>query len=1325
MSSTTFCAGATPQFVITDLGTLGGDTSIALGLNDTGQVVGQASNGCFGQAFLYQNGGIINLLPNSAYSAASDINNVGQVVGAEGSIGFVRQSDGSIVPIINTIGGSTSTALAINDGGQVVGAAGNGSFQHAFLYQNGVMTDLFPGDVTSSVAYDINTIGQIVGSSTEAFLAWRDASGNIAFTSLDSRLDLSSPGWNLSDARAINAFGQIVGVGINPSGQSRAFLATPTGTLNWTTGSGNWDDPANWELGFLPNKFLDPVIATNQGDVTVNGPAADTTLMNITVGGGTGGTLLELTTGSNLTVTESILISGPSGGDRLIQSAGSVSVQSLTVGQAGGQGSFVLTGGGSLLTTFNENIGLGGVGTFIQADGTHTVGDTLLIGSSAQGMAGSATYVLQGGNLTTVNEIVGGGADGTGTFTQTGGTHTVSNALYIGSSVQGVGVGGNGTYELIGGSLDAGDVIIANIDGATGSFVQTGGAVSVSNRLLVGTSVTGLDPLGLYAFRGGTVNAREVIVGDGVGGVGAFTQTGGTHTVGDVLTIGRVGGQGTYELSGDDSLLTAASAFIGRGGGGSFTQSGGTHTVGETLVIGSSTKGFDANGTYTLIRGNLNTVTNEIIGDGDGGFGTFVQTGGTHTVSGTLTIGQFGGRGSYALSDGTLMASNENLGINGAQGTFLQAGGNHTVIDTLTISRTGAYTLSGGSLSSANTLNNGRFVQSGGTISGVASTGIGLINNGSYDYSGGTFTGSLINNGTAIFGPLDRSVFGADISGTGNLSKVGNATLILTGTNTYAGGTTVLAGVLQGDTNSLQGDITNNATVVFDQANTGTYTGSIRGDGNVVKENTGLLVFNNSNTYRGGTQINNGNLQVGDAAHPDASLFGLVNIGPNGVLSGHGTIDGNVDNAGRIAPGGSIGTLTVNGNVAFQNGSAFQTAIDPNQSSLLDVKGLANLGDAQVAVLAENGRYGPRRYTILSASAISGRFLDALDSNLASIDPLLTPSLAYDSNNVYLDLNSVPLQDPMGPGARVATNLIYMINRMATGRLNAPLGEGCPPASLGFWGRGLGMFSSVNASGDSPGYSADTAGFVLGVDGQLTERLALGISGFSAHSDVTTNSTFRNRSAVNTAGISLYGAYTTGAWQLKSVLGYANETYTSQQTITAGQPRRAQGSTEGNRVSNYTEGSYTFRSGIVSLQPLVALQLGWMQQDPFTQKGLFADGQGLTVSGRTLYQLDTLVGARARQDFPMNESLKLQVELRALYLHQFGTLQNTVPGQLSGGQTVSLGTADRPGERDAGILGAGLALLAVENVNFYFDYNAQVLSSQTAHFFSGGIRYAW
>lgn len=270
------------------------------------------------------------------------------------------------------------------------------------------------------------------------------------------------------------------------------------------------------------------------------------------------------------------------------------------------------------------------------------------------------------------------------------------------------------------------------------------------------------------------------------------------------------------------------------------------------------------------------------------------------------------------------------------------------------------------------------------------------------------------------------------------------------------------------------------------------------------------------------------------------------------------------------------------------------------------------------------------------------------------------------------------------------------------------------------------MDSSASATGDAPGYDGDASGFVLGIDGQVSDRLSIGVAAFYASIDVTTDASFTDRSNADVRGFNLYGAYTNGAWQLRSALGYSNESYTSRQTIVGrAQTRRAGGSTSANRIANYTEGSYTFKSGDSSLQPLLAVQLGWMDQDGFTQEGLFADGQGLHVDGRTQYLFDGLVGARARQDITIGNDIKVQAELRALYMRRFGELDDNVDGTLTGGQSVSLSAQDRPGSRNAGIFGAGITLLTTNGLNLYLDYNGQFSDGRKANSFSAGVRYVW
>ncbi|MGA2033040.1 MAG: autotransporter-associated beta strand repeat-containing protein [Thermoguttaceae bacterium] len=101
------------------------------------------------------------------------------------------------------------------------------------------------------------------------------------------------------------------------------------------------------------------------------------------------------------------------------------------------------------------------------------------------------------------------------------------------------------------------------------------------------------------------------------------------------------------------------------------------------------------------------------------------------------------------------------------------------------------------------------------------------------------------------------------ISDAGNLVKTGVGTLVLTGNNTYSGGTTVSQGTLQGNAASLQGSVVNNASVVFNQTVPGTYGGLMSGSGSLTKTGNDTLVLTGNNTYTGGTTVNGGELSIG------------------------------------------------------------------------------------------------------------------------------------------------------------------------------------------------------------------------------------------------------------------------------------------------------------------------------------------------------------------------------------------------------------------------------------------------------------------------------
>ncbi len=170
--------------VTTDLGTLGGPNSTALGINDGGQIVGWASlpGNLVIHAFLYRAGVMRDLgTLGGASSQASGINNSGQVVGWANTASGPQHAflyNAAVLADLGTLGGAASQADAINKNADIVGWANTADgTQHAVLWRGGTVIDLnslvsLSQGVSLLESTGINDLGQIVanGSDGRAYL---------------------------------------------------------------------------------------------------------------------------------------------------------------------------------------------------------------------------------------------------------------------------------------------------------------------------------------------------------------------------------------------------------------------------------------------------------------------------------------------------------------------------------------------------------------------------------------------------------------------------------------------------------------------------------------------------------------------------------------------------------------------------------------------------------------------------------------------------------------------------------------------------------------------------------------------------------------------------------------------------------------------------------------------------------------------------------------------------------------------------------------------------------------------------------------------------
>ena len=795
------------------------------------------------------------------------------------------------------------TGGEVDSGNAYIGAGEIGTFSNIDAVQN-VTGNLFLGD------QPLDGSSAEIGSGTYAI------SGDTARTNIDFAAggngDANPPG---SNGHTYDGNGVITGDNPNANG---ALIVGETGSGTFTQGTDETD-------------------ANNQVNV-----AGDLVLGHQPTAAG----LYTLNSGS-LSIDGKMVIGGISqGANQFIQNGGAVTL----TGDASGNADYVGVG--------NSN----GIGS-------------LLIGGAGQDIdGGTGTYTMAGGTLSA--SLVEVGHSGTGTFTQSDGIATISYALWVANATDSI-----GTYSLSGaGVLNAQYEQVGTF--GTGMFDQSGGVNTVASGLVVGVGSIGANT---YTLSAGGLSAQTAVIGDG--GIGIFAQGGGIATFTSGMTLGNlVGASGTANIDGGD-LTVDGFLVVGELGQGSVTQTAGSVTA-NGLNLGNSGTSPEPSGTYDLIgNGTLHVNNDEIVGNlGSGTFDQGEDLLGTtaHTVAGNLYVGAGEiipsdptRQGTFNLYSGVLSATNTIVADAGL-GVFNQSGGTHSIAGSLTVGAQntpvlplndgtdntvggpseGTYTLSGGVLVSLNATigdaGNGTFTQTGGLVTigqgyqhqvladgsrapqGPNGPGSGTIGTLTIGAQGGS-TG-IVNLGTTgqinaspWAGYPDQATGGVppifdDTTNAPYLQVFGNVVIGRDGDGvTPATGTFNLAG--DGSTlriNSVVGAAGGlaNGTMVIGQDGTGTFNQTdntavaLDGDLTVGQDITG----NGKYFMSGGNLYVAGSLTVGDGGtgyfELDAGTVttGIASLGVNGsgtwVQNGGALSTGYIDLSTPV--GGGSGSYTIN-----------------------------------------------------------------------------------------------------------------------------------------------------------------------------------------------------------------------------------------------------------------------------------------------------------------------------------------------------------------------------------------------------------------------------
>jgi fibronectin-binding autotransporter adhesin len=632
-------------------------------------------------------------------------------------------------------------------------------------------------------------------------------------------------------------------------------------------------------------------------------------------------------------------------------------------GVAWAQGNSAIFGGTGETVTLTEGISVDGI-TFNVANYTIS-GSTLTLGASTVNAAANATInsVLGGGSLnkTGAGTLTLGGANNySGGTTWADGSVTITNGSALGTGAVGITKTTAGTLTVANtGATTVANAITLPAPGAattytviknspgqlTGTVLNLTGDISAGNAnttLFFNSNVSG-DSTTTYRLAGNNTFRATLRINRGALVVASATGLGdpanqvildsnNNLTLGNLrfelpmtvanpvnlLSTGPIGtGANNVELSG----VVSGGALLTKSGSGRLTLSNtaNTHTGGITISEGTfalSGAGRLNNGAYAgavINNGALEigtSATQSLTGLMSGA-GSFTKSG-----AGILNLGNALSTfsGGINITAGQVRATAISTGTEGALGTgpitiangaalhfYVASGSSSTFANNILLPSTGSQQFIISAPASATTVRLTGQLTGGAAgqvfrLTDSAASGnhnnVLILDNPANNFQGTIemWRGTLAFTSDAALGNADNDIRHYTENPNGSIRFDADNITLNAGRNIQLYGS--------------------NASFPFNtQGFTGTINGGISGNGTVVKQGTGTLILNGTNSYPGTTQVNQGTLLVNGTNN---SAAGLITVALDATFGGTGSAgDVSVSGGGFLAPGASTGTLTV------------------------------------------------------------------------------------------------------------------------------------------------------------------------------------------------------------------------------------------------------------------------------------------------------------------------------------------------------------------------------------------------------------------------------
>jgi autotransporter-associated beta strand protein len=841
----------------------------------------------------------------------------------------------------------------------------------------------------------------------------------------------------------------VVGLGTVAAHAQSTWLTNP--------GSSDWNTATNWVPATVPTNGTAIFDVSNTTTITFSAlhssvgtfqfnalaPTYSFILSNQTLAINGTGIFDQSSNSPSFSITNGTLafsspVASSAGDATIINNAG------LTVfAQAGTAGTAVITNNGattefegastaasSTITTnsagvtFFTETSTGGQARFItNSGGTFDISELSSAGMTAGSIEGAGTYRLGSKALTVgLNNL---STEVTGTITD-GGLENGTGGALIKVGMGTLTLTGTNTYS--GGTSFNGGIIAVRSDSNLGA-----GPLSFDNgtleALVGGTGIISNKPITLSPL-GGTIQAdagTTSTLSGAISGSGSLNSNSGTF---------RLSGVGTLILSGVN------------------TYGGITVVQGGTLVAGSSTA-FSPNAGMTVFSVlDLNGFNNTVAFLAGNGIVTNLGTSLADLTVGTDIVGA-----PSTTFDGTLE--------DGASALQL-------TVTTVQLNLTAANRYSGGT----NIINGGSVV-----VQSDSNLGSGplIFDNGTL-ILGAPFVTVTSNKavtlnsggGTLEVAFLSTAIFSEPIIGTGTLTDFGVGTLVLTGVNTYKGGTNIILGKVEVNSDSNLGTgplsfdsgtlealangggivsskaITLNSgggTFLADAGTLSTLSGSIGGPGSLTKDGPGTLILSGADTYRGATSITRGTLQAGSSTALSAnSGFTVTSVLD---LNGFNNTIGSLAGTGMVTNhGGRSAILTVG---ADNTDTIFGGTLTDGRGTLQ----LTKMGTGTLILTGSNTYTGPTNVVLGTLAAGSST---AFGANSA-----FTVTSVLDLNGFHNTIGSLSGPGTITNNGTALANLSVGSNNTNT-TFSGELTDNARPMELTKVGTGILTLTGLNNS---------------------------------------------------------------------------------------------------------------------------------------------------------------------------------------------------------------------------------------------------------------------